>query len=126
MSAPLITWLRTPQTLRGRLVRLLVVRMIAFGTVVSVLLIGQVFTLSPTSAPFESEPSTVPTWNATIAAVYPDCVDAAAWPKGAPASAVVAHRYADGTTAKIDFKTAWDVTHDDSDVNDLWVLGICA
>jgi hypothetical protein len=125
MYAPL-SWLRTPRTLRGRLVRLLVVRTAGFAAVVSVLLVGQVIAVRPSSAPFEPSPLAMPAWNSTIAAVYPHCVGADEWPEGTPASAVVAHRFADDTTAKIDFMTAWDQNHNASDVDDVWVLGICA
>lgn len=121
----LIRWMRAPRSLGSQVVRVLLPRVGVFAAVVSVLLLGKVMAVNPTSAPFEPLPSTVPTWSAAERAASPDCVAAADWPEGTPADEVVVHRFTDSTNVRIAFLDAWKLNHDLTEVNDVWVLAVC-
>lgn len=115
----------TPRTLRGLVLRVLVPRAAAFALVVLVLLLGRAMAVNPSSAPFEEIPAGVPTWSAADRAAEPDCVPSADWPTGTPGSAVVVHRYSDDSTVRLAFDVAWDLNHNATEVDDVWVLGVC-
>jgi len=121
----LTRWLRAPRTLGSQMLRVLVPRVGIFAGVVTVLLLGKVMALNPTSAPFEPLPSTVPTWSAAEQAASPGCVPASDWPEGTPADEVVVHRFSDGSHVRIPFVDAWKANHDLTEVNDVWMLAVC-
>ncbi|MET3963171.1 hypothetical protein ABIE44_003105 [Marmoricola sp. OAE513] len=119
------SWTR-PRSLRLQVLRLLAVRVVGFGALVATVLIGQMVAVRPSAAPFETTPSALPSWTAADQAGNPDCVPAAAWPAGSPATAVVAHSFSDDLTRRIDFDDAWAANHNATDTDDVWVLGICS
>lgn len=122
----LITRLRAPRTLGVTVMRMLFVRTLGFASVVVVVLIGSVMSMQASAAPLDNAPIQLPSWTAGDEVTYPGCVDAAEWPAGELSTAVVAHSFLDGTVSKVAFDKAWDANHNSSDVDDLWVLGICA
>lgn len=122
----LTTWLQGPRTFRSRLVRLLVVRTAAFGAVVAGILVGQVIPVQPSAAPLEPPPVAIPSWTAADALAHPECVPSAQWPEGSFAPAVVAQGSGDSSSRRIAFDKAWAMNHNATDVDDVWVIGICA
>jgi hypothetical protein len=115
----------TPRTLRGVLLRVLLPRTTAFAMVVLVVMLGRAMAVAPSAAPFEAIPTGEPTWSAAEQAAEPDCVPSADWPTGTPGSAVVVHRFSDDSTQRLPFLTAWRLNHNDTEVDDVWVLGVC-
>lgn len=122
----LIARMRAPRTLRSRVLRVLVPRVVAFLAFSAMLLVGQAMSFSPSAAPLDRLPSVVPTWSAPDRAAEPGCVPVADWPTGTPARAVVVHRFSDERIVRVDFDTAWKVNHNRTEADDLWVLGVCA
>jgi hypothetical protein len=107
------------------LLRTLIPRAVVFAAVAAALLVGQVMAVNPSSAPIDSQSAAVPVWTPAIQAAHPGCVPSAQWPAGKPAASVIAHRFSDDTTERIAFDTAWSLNHDNSESNDVWVLGVC-
>lgn len=122
----LTTWLQGPRTFRSRLLRLLVVRTAAFGAVVAGVLVGQVIPVQTSAAPLEPAPTPVPAWTAADALAHPECVPSAQWPEGRLAPAVVARRSGETDSRRIAFDKAWEMNHNATDVDDVWVVGVCA
>lgn len=122
---PALRRLRTPRTLRGVLLRVLVPRATVFALVVLVLALGRAMAVEPSAAPFEQIPTGLPVWSLAEQAAQPDCVPAAQWPTGKPGSAVVVHRFSDDSTQRLAFDAAWRLNHNATEVDDVWVLGIC-
>lgn len=115
----------TPRTLRGVVLRVLLPRAAVFALVVVVLTLGRAMAVDPSSAPLEQLPTGVPTWSAADRAAEPDCLPSAQWPAGKPGSAVVVHRFSDDSTRRLAFVTAWKLNHNGTEVDDVWVLGVC-
>ena len=113
------------RTFRSVLLRTLIPRTVGFAALAAALLVGQAMAVNPSSAPIGSLPTPAPVWTAAIQAADPGCVPSAQWPAGKPASAVIAHRFSDGSTDRIAFDTAWSLNHDATESNDVWVLGVC-
>jgi hypothetical protein len=96
------------------LLRTLIPRAVVFAAVAAALLVGQVMAVNPSSAPIDSQSAAVPVWTPAIQAAHPGCVPSAQWPAGKPAA-----------SERIAFDTAWSLNHDNSESNDVWVLGVC-
>ncbi len=118
--------MRAPRTLGSQVARVLVPRLAIFGALASALLVGNAMALTPSAAPLEQLPDVAPTWSAAVGAGNPGCVPAADWPAGKPGSAVVVHRFSDSSTQRVAFAAAWRVNHNLTEVDDVWVLGVCA
>lgn len=123
--AALIARRRAPRTLRSHLARVVVPRVTLFGALAAAILVGNAMALTPSAAPLDRDPISVPTWSAADRAAEPDCVPAADWPSGAPGAEVVVHRFADRSVARMAFLDAWQVNHNGSETDDVWVLGVC-
>jgi len=52
-------------------------------------------------------------------------VPSAVWPTGTPADFVVVHSFRTDDHRKIAFDVAWRLNHNDTDVDDVWVIGVC-
>lgn len=115
----------TPRSLASYVVRTLVPRTVLFGSLSTALLVGNAMAVDPLAAPADATPDASPTWTAEVAAAHPGCVDAEAWPEGRPAEVVVAFSFADDAVEEIGFDRAWSRNHNDSEADDLWVLGVC-
>ena len=115
------------RTLTSFLLRALLTRVVPFVAVAAMILLGR--ELGPDQSTQPTEAATlqtpVPTWTAADWADYPTCVPSAQWPTGTPAGFVVVQ--AVGTTAhsKLAFDRAWELNHNEVDVDDVWVLGVC-
>ncbi|MFL6060651.1 MAG: hypothetical protein ACJ72E_05430 [Marmoricola sp.] len=123
MKALIARW-RAPRTLGSTVLRLVVPRALLFVSAAAVLLIGNVMAMNPSAARL-APVQVQPVWTAAEQAAQPGCVPSAQWPEGTPGSAVVVHRFSDGATVRMPFMTAWRANHDDTEVDDLWVLGVC-
>lgn len=121
----LIARMRAPRTLGSQVVRVLTPRLVVFGALASALLVGNAMSLSPSAAPLDQALPTMPTWSAADRAAEPDCLPAAAWPAGKPGAEVVVHRFGDGSVERVPFLDAWRENHNDTEVDDVWVLGVC-
>ena len=111
------------------MLRTLVPRVVVFGAGALTLVLGQVMAVNPTARstaqPAERAVAELPSWSAADAAAHPECTPSAAWPAGIPAEFVVVHDFRSELHRKIAFDTAWQRNHDDTEVNDVWVLGVC-
>lgn len=116
------------RTLKSFALRTIVPRVVVFGAVGAMFALGQAMAINPTahSEGLLDEPVVeVPAWTAADASAYPGCVPSAAWPSGAPADFVVVHSFRADEDQKIAFDRAWQVNHNDTEVDDVWVLGVC-
>lgn len=117
------------RTFRSFVLRALVPRVAAFAAVAAVLGLGQAMVVDRSAhsadATLPDAATAAPAWTAADAAAYPGCVPSAAWPSGRIASYLVVHRFRDDTDQKMAFDDAWRVNHDDTEVDDVWVLGAC-
>lgn len=116
---------RSPRTIRSQVAVVLVPRLVVFGALASALLVGNAMALHPSAAPLEQLPEVMPVWTAAERAAHPDCVATADWPAGTPASEVVVHRFSDDRTVRIGFDAAWQENHNQTEVDDVWVLAAC-
>jgi hypothetical protein len=118
-----------PRTFASVVVRVFAPRFAMFGAVVATLVLGQMLgmssALSSSSTPAKEPAHPMPSWTVAETAAYPGCVPLSAWPKGATADFVVVHRFRDGVRTKVRFATAWAANHNGTEVDDLWVLGVC-
>jgi hypothetical protein len=105
--------------------RVLAPRALVFATVSGVLVVGSAMAVSPSSSPVEELPQAVPTWSVADRAAQPECVPTAQWPEGRLGSAVVVHRFSDDATLRVSFLEAWRTNHNQTEADDLWVLGVC-
>jgi hypothetical protein len=109
--------------------RVVVARVVLFGAGVAMLATGQAMALEPAvqtaTAPAEQVAGVAPTWTAADEAAYPGCTPSAAWPAGTPAASVVVQVLRDGRHVEVAFDRAWRLNHNDTEVDDLWVVGVC-
>jgi hypothetical protein len=117
---------RRPSTFAAVVGRVLVTRVAMFGAGAAVLAIGHLMApISSSSVSAQEIVRAQPTWTIADSADYPGCVPASAWQAGAPARFVVVHSFRDNEHRKVAFDTAWSANHDDTESNDVWVLGVC-
>lgn len=117
--------IRAPRSLGTQVVRVLTPRLVIFGALASALLVGNAMSLSPSAAPLDQELLMMPTWSAADRAAEPDCLPSADWPAGKPGAAVVVHRFSNASVERMPFLDAWSQNHNDSEADDVWVLGVC-
>ena len=120
----------TPQpkrrTLRSLLLRVLVLRVVMFGVTTTILSLARVVSIDPSAQPSSEQVATqMPSWTVTDRRAYPGCVPSASWPKGTPADDIVGYSFRDHVRRKVTFADAWSRNHNDTEVDDIWVLGIC-
>jgi len=128
---------RRPRTFKSFVLRVLVPRALVFGAGATMLLVGQAMAVSPSvgpSGPPLTEPAGQPSeqvlagppsWTAADAAAYPGCVRSAAWPTGRPAERVVVHSFREDRHRALAFDVAWRLNHNDTEADDVWVVGVC-
>lgn len=116
---------RQPRSFGSSLARLLLPRSIAFASLAAALLVGNAMAVDPLAAPADASVSPAPTWSSSVAAANPGCVDAGEWPEGQLADAVVVHDFAQHADLRLAFDRAWDRNHNDTEVDDVWVVGVC-
>jgi hypothetical protein len=114
--------------LRSFVLRALLPRTVAFAGGASILVLGHAMAVDPSAhsdAASSDMVAAAPSWTPADTAGYPGCVPSAAWPAGRPASYLVVHRIRDDTDLKMPFDDAWRANHDETEVDDVWVLGVC-
>jgi hypothetical protein len=120
---------REPRTLRSVLVRVVVPRVVGFLGIAAMLGVGQAMALTSSAEsiglPADHAPQPLPAWTVADAQTFPRCRPAAAWPSGTPAAYLVVHDFRGSRDVKMAFDVAWRLNHDDTEVNDVWVLGVC-
>ena len=111
------------------MLRALVPRTVAFVAGTSILVLGQAMAVDPTAHSSGAASSDVvadsPSWTPAGAAAYPGCVPSAAWPAGSPAAFLVVLSFREDDTLKMAFDAAWQANHDDTEADDVWVIGVC-
>ena len=116
------------QTLTAVALRVLVPRLALFLAVCVTLAcghaLGQGFA-SGSAAVTGDQTLSVPSWSTADTTEHPECTPAEKWPAGDLAAYVVVQAVRDGVHRKITFDRAWRLNHDDTDVDDVWVLGVC-
>ena len=116
------------RTLKSFALRALVPRTVVFGVGATILALGHAIAVNPTahSESLPTEPSVeAPAWTAADITAYPGCIPSAAWPSGTPAEFVVVHSFREDSHQKVAFDLAWRLNHDDTEVDDVWVVGVC-
>jgi hypothetical protein len=116
------------RTFRSFVLRALLPRAVVFVGGASVLVLGQAMAVNPSAHSDAASADVVaaaPSWTAADAAAFPGCVPSAAWPAGRPAPYVVVHSFREDAHRKVAFDVAWRVNHDDSEADDVWVVGVC-
>ena len=120
---------RRPRTLRSFLLRVVVPRLVAFLGIAAMLGVGQAMAVAPsalsTGLPPERVAPATPAWTAHDAQAFPGCRPAAAWPSGTPAAYVVVHSFREDRHRTMAFDVAWRANHDDTEADDVWVIGVC-
>lgn len=122
----LISRLRAQRTIRSHVLRLLVVRTVGSALLIALVLVGQAMVIQPSRAELEALPGVVPTWSMLEQSAYPGCVRAEDWPPDTWGAAVVGYSREQGRTSLVDFDRAWEINHNDSESDDLAVVGICS
>ena len=115
------------------MLRMMVARLAVFSAAASMLVLGHAMAVDPSAhadvapgaAVADAAVSVAPTWTPADAAAYPGCVSSADWPAGRPAPYVVVHSFRDDAHRKVSFDAAWRANHDETEVDDVWVLGVC-
>jgi hypothetical protein len=67
----------------------------------------------------------LPAWSAADEAAHPECTPAGDWPEGKAAPAVVVQVVRDSVHRRLAFDATWRRNHNRTEVDDVWVLGIC-
>jgi hypothetical protein len=117
------------RTLKSLVLRTVAPRLVLFGVGALMLVVGQAVAVEPsvqsTLVPAERVAVAVPTWTAADGVDFPECTPSAKWPAGTPAGFLVVQAARDGRHLKVAFDRAWQLNHNDTEVDDLWVLGVC-
>jgi hypothetical protein len=118
---------RRRRTFGSAVVQMLVTRVAVFGVGAAVLALGHLLAPISSSAavPADDTARPLPSWTAADAAANPGCVPFSSWPAGAPAEFLVVHSFRDNVHRKVAFAAAWADNHDDTEVDDVWVVGVC-
>ena len=116
----------TYRTLRSLLVRVLVPRVVMFGVATAILGLARVLSVDPSAQPPAEQVATwMPSWTAADQLAHPECVPSASWPEGKPADFIFAYSFRDHVRRKVTFADAWKKNHNHTEVDDIWVLGMC-
>jgi len=124
---------RGARTLKSVVLRVVVSRLAVFVAAATMFVLGHALAVDPAARPdaapgaavADAAASAPPTWTRADAAAYPGCVSSADWATGRPAAYVVVHSFRDDAHRMVSFDAAWRANHDDTEVNDVWVLGAC-
>jgi hypothetical protein len=115
------------RTLKSFVLRALMTRVVPFVAVAAMVLLGR--TLGPDQSAQLAETATsqtpTPTWTAADWTDHPECVPSAEWPTGTPAGFVVVQAVGTTVHTKLAFDRAWEQNHNASEVDDVWVVGVC-
>jgi hypothetical protein len=115
------------RTFASTVVPMLVTRVAVFGVGAGVLALGHLLAPISSSAavPADDTARQLPSWTASDATAHPGCVPFSSWPAGVPAEFLVVHSFRDNVHRKVAFDAAWADNHDDTEVDDVWVVGAC-
>lgn len=121
---------RRPRTLRSFLLRVVVPRLVVFVGAAGMLGVGQAMAVNPSAGeiahvPGHAEAQPAPSWTTADARAFPRCRPAKEWPSGTPVAYVVVHDFREDRHRLMAFDAAWRANHDDSEADDVWVLGVC-
>jgi len=116
----------TYRTLRSLLLRVLVCRVVMFGVATTILGLAHVLSVDPSAQTSARQvPTWRPSWTAADRRAHPRCVPSASWPEGKPAAFIVVYSFRDHVRRKVTFADAWARNHNATEVDDIWVLGVC-
>jgi hypothetical protein len=124
---------RRPRTLRSFVLRAVVPRLVAFLGIAAMVGVGQAMAVSPSAeftgptpgAALQPVPQAAPAWTPADAQAFPGCRPAADWPTGTPAAYVVVHSFREDRHRRMAFDAAWRANHDETEADDVWVIGVC-
>ena len=115
------------RTLKSFVMRALLTRVAPFVAVAAMVLVGRA--LGPEQSAQLAETATsqtpAPTWTAADWTDHPECVPLAEWPTGTPAGFVVVQAVGTTVHTRLAFDRAWQLNHNATEVDDVWVLGVC-
>jgi hypothetical protein len=98
--------------------------MLAVGA--AVLGLARPVSADPSAQPtYEQAPSPMPSWTEADQRAHPRCLASAAWPKGRTADVIITYSFRDHVRRRVAFAEAWKWNHNRTEVDDIWVLGIC-
>jgi hypothetical protein len=119
-------WCAAGGTLRSMLLRVLVPRLMMLAVATTTFGLVRLMSVHPTAQPAaEQVPGPMPSWTVADQRAHPRCVPSASWPEGKPADFVLVYRFRDHVRRKVAFADAWTWNHNHTEVDDIWVLGIC-
>jgi hypothetical protein len=108
------------------LLRVFAPRLVLFAVTTAVLGLARLVSVHPSAqSAVEQVPSPMPSWTVADQRAHPECVPSASWPEGKPADALVVYRFRDQARRKVAFAEAWEWNHNHTEVDDIWVLGVC-
>lgn len=108
--------------------RVLLPRVAMFGSLAACLAVGHVMAMNTSAHAAgrgQREAEHRPAWHPGYAAQYPGCVPSYAWPTGQLASSLVVYSYRDHVRRRVPFAAAWHANHNATEVDDVWVIGVC-
>jgi hypothetical protein len=120
---------RKTRTFRSFVLRALVPRVVAFGGCAVFLAVGQAMAADGAATAetvIAEQAIQAPSWTIEDAASFPGCVASSEWEAGTPAPAVVVQGVESSAHRRIGLARAWDLNHNATESDDVWVLGICA
>lgn len=114
-------------TLKAIVLRVLASRLALLLGVFVVLAFGHplVAGVSTGTAVITARQPPAPSWSTADAREHPECTPAADWPAGRLAPYLVVQAVRDGVHRKLSFDRAWRLNHNSTEVDDVWVLGVC-
>lgn len=117
------------RSLRSFVMRVLVPRVAMFGCLAACIALGHVMAMDTSAHATGRGPAEAgmhrPTWHPQYAAEYPGCMPSYAWPAGQLASSLVVYSFRDQVRRRVPFAAAWRANHDATEVDDVWVIGVC-
>lgn len=114
------------RTLRSVLLRVLAPRVVMFGVTMTILGLARVLSVGPSAESSAEQVATwTPSWTVADQRADPGCVPSASWPQGKRAAFILVYSFRDRVRRKVAFADAWAANHNDTEVDDIWVLGIC-
>lgn len=117
------------RTFRSLVARVVLARVAVFGALALTIALGQAIAVNSSAHPSDHEPagsaSHRPSWQPEYAAEYPGCVSTTVWPAEQIASSLVVYSFRDHARHRMPFATAWGANHNDTEVDDVWVVGVC-
>jgi hypothetical protein len=114
-----------PRTFRALLARLVLVRTAVLAVVAAAIVLGHTLGTAVSSHGLVPYDDPQPTWTGQESLAFPGCVATTAWDPEQVPSALVVYAFGDDVRLKMTFERAWRLNHNQTEVDDVQVLGAC-